>query len=199
MESRKRQPVRIAVLSGPSGSGKSTVVNRLVASSPVPMIKAVSATTRPPRVGEIDGKDYYFLSDEEFERRRLAGEFVEYAEVFGSGFWYGTLRSELQRAADQGAWAFLEIDVQGAQRVIEQYPETVSIFLKTASDPEFEQRLRQRGTETETVIQRRLETARRELALADRYRHIVINDDLDRAVREISQILTEWEAKLNVG
>src|SRR5690606_441914 len=106
-------------LSGPSGSGKSTVVNRLVSAMPVRLMKAISATTRPPRFGEVDGQDYYFLSKADFEKKREAGEFVEYAEVFGSGFWYGTLKSELERAEREGAWAFLEIDVQGAGRVIE--------------------------------------------------------------------------------
>lgn len=182
-------PLQVLVMSGPSGSGKSTVVNRLCADSSVRLIKMISATTRPIRPTETDGEDYYFLTDEEFGQRRDAGDFAECEEVHSSGFWYGTLMSELQRARELGGWAFLEIDVQGALRVIEQYPDAVSIFLRTPSDEVFEQRLRARGTESEEVIQRRLQTARNEVKFADRYRFQVCNDDLDRAVAEIIEIL----------
>lgn len=194
-ESSRRSPVnvRVFVLSGPSGSGKSTIVDRLVDIEPVKLVKVVSATTRPPREGEVDGRDYYFLSPTEFESRRLAGEFVECEEVHGNGNWYGTLRSELERVQQSGGWAFLEIDVQGALSIMEEYPETLSIFLTTASEADYEKRLRGRGTESEEAIARRLRTAREELKLADRYRHTVVNDDLDRAVNEICQILTSWE------
>jgi guanylate kinase len=190
---------RIVVLSGPSGSGKSTIVNRLVALAPVKLVKAISATTRKPRAGEKEGEDYYFLSPAEFERKRLAGEFLEYAEVFGSGSWYGTLKGELERAEKAGGWALLEIDVEGARNVARAYPETVTIFLTAANDQDYEQRLRRRGTETEEALQRRLTIARKELAEADFYRHRVVNDDLDRAVHEIADILIARENELNVG
>ncbi len=182
------------VLSGPSGSGKSTIVNRLIESSPVKLVKAISATTRPAREGEQEGRDYYFLTPDEFERRRQAGEFVECEEVHGNGNWYGTLTSELHRAQQEGAWAFLEIDVKGAQSIIQEYPQTLSVFL-TTSDHEYEQRLRQRGTESDEEIARRLETARRELEMARsiNYKHTVVNDDLDRAVSEIADILISAE------
>ena len=183
----------IVVLSGPSGSGKSTIVNRLAAQHQVKLIKAISATTRTPRNQERDGHDYYFLSRDEFLKRRDAAEFVECFEVHGSGNWYGTLNSELQRARDAHGWAMLEIDVQGAMHVVAQYPEAVTIFIRTASEADFERRLRERGTESEEIIQRRLETARRELAMADRYRYQVINDDLDRATAEIVNILKGLE------
>lgn len=186
--------VKLLVLSGPSGSGKTTIVQRLLADSPVPLRKCVSATTRPPRTGEIDGEHYHFLSADEFERRRQAGEFLETAEVFSSGYWYGTLKSEISRAADEGAWAFLEIDVEGALNVMREYPEAVTIFIRTSSVGEYEKRLRGRGTESEEVIQKRLATARRELSQADHYRYQVINDDLDRAVEEIKHILRTEEA-----
>ena len=191
------EKLRIVVLSGPSGTGKSTIVNRLVAQAEVKLVKAISATTRPPRNQEQDGEDYYFLSKEEFLRRRDENEFVECFEVHGSGNWYGTLRSELQRAHDSGGWAMLEIDVQGAMHVLDQYPEAVTIFIRTASETEFEQRLRARGTESEEVIQRRLQTARRELEMAASYRYQVINDDLDRATAEIVQILKGVEGNSN--
>jgi guanylate kinase len=194
--SRTEKPAdaKLLVLSGPSGSGKTTIVQRLLKDSPVPLRKCVSATTRPPRTGEIDGEHYHFLSADEFERRREAGEFLETAEVFSSGYWYGTLKSEVGRAADEGAWAFLEIDVEGALNVMQEYPEAVTIFIRTSSVDEYEKRLRVRGTESEEVIQKRLATARRELAQADRYKYQVVNDDLDRAVDEIQHILRTEEA-----
>ncbi len=186
--------VPILVLSGPSGSGKTTIVNRLIAESPVKLVKAVSATTRPPRKQEIDGEDYYFLSADEFEQKRQAGEFLECAEVFGAGYWYGTLRSELDRAKRAEGWALLEIDVQGALNVMQEYPQTVTIFLTASSEQEYEKRLRARGTDSEESILRRMETARRELNMAERYRYRVVNDDLDRAVREICEILAREQS-----
>lgn len=196
-ESASQKSLQVVVLSGPSGSGKSTIVNRLVAESTVKLVKMISATTRPMRINETHGEDYYFLSDAEFRQKRDAGEFVECEEVHSSGFWYGTLHSELHRAADEGGWAFLEIDVKGALSVMEQYPNAVTIFLKTPSEEVFEQRLRARGTESEEVIQRRLRTAREELKSADRYRYQVCNDDLDRAVGEIIEVLVSREAESN--
>lgn len=184
----------IVVLSGPSGSGKTTVVERLVRESPVALVKAVSATTRPPRTGEVHGQSYYFLADDEFRRRLADDEFLEHAEVFSSGFLYGTLRSELDRAWATPAWAFLEIDVQGAMEVMQQYPQAVTIFLKTPSPKEFERRLRARGTETEDVIQNRLATSTRELEYASRYGYVVVNEELDRAVEDICRILKSEES-----
>ena len=187
--------VPVVVLSGPSGSGKTTVVSRLMAKSPVPWVKAISATTRPPRPGETNGVDYYFLSDKEFRARREREDFVECAEVHGSGFWYGTLKSELQRCRELGSWAFLEVDVQGALRIMEVYPNAVTIFLRAPDETQYEQRLRARGTESDATIQRRMQTVTRELALADRYRYQVVNDNLDRTIREISDILLATESE----
>ena len=188
---------RIVVLSGPSGSGKTTLVRELVSCAEVTLVKSVSATTRPPRPGEIHGDDYWFLTDAEFRQKLENHEFLEYAEVFSSGFLYGTLRSELDRAWATNAWAFLEIDVQGALKVMQQYPNAVTIFLKTPSPAEFEHRLRARGTESEEVIQRRLATAAQELQLADRYKYVVVNDLLESAVSEICAILKAEEMARN--
>ncbi len=188
---------RIVVLSGPSGSGKTTLVRELVVRAPVKLIKSVSATTRPPRPGEVNGDDYWFLTDAEFRRRLESGEFVEFAEVFSSGFLYGTLKSDLDRAWKQQGWAFLEIDVQGAMKVVQQYPDAVTIFLSTPSSAEFERRLRARGTESEDVIRRRLATAEKELQQAGRYRYVVVNDQLDTAVSEICEILKAEETARN--
>jgi guanylate kinase len=179
----------VVVLSGPSGSGKTTIVERLIAAPEVKLLKAVSATTRPPRAGEKDGDAYYFLTQDEFDRKKGAGEFLETAEVYGVGYWYGTLKSELERARQAGAWSLLEIDVQGALKVMELYPDAITIFLKTPSAEVYEQRLRGRGTEDPAVIERRLKRASEEVQLAERYRYQVVNDNLDRAVNEILGIL----------
>ncbi|MBL4883775.1 MAG: guanylate kinase [Planctomycetaceae bacterium] len=195
-QSAKELPFCIVVLSGPSGSGKTTIVSRLVQDSPVKLIKSISATTRTPREDEVDGEDYYFLSGEEFETKRKQNEFLEYAEVHRTGYWYGTLRSEVERARQSTGWCFLEIDVEGALNVMLDYPEALTVFITTPSEEEFEQRLRDRGTEDEAVIQRRLETARRELEFVDRYQYCVINDNLDRAVNEIKDILSNKSEEL---
>jgi len=179
----------VVIISGPSGAGKSTVVRRLLETCPLPLQLSVSATTRSPRLGERDGVDYHFVSHEEFCRRRAAGEFLEWKEVFGRGHLYGTLRSETTAGLAAGKWVILEIDVEGALAVLEQHPEAITIFVDPGSLGELERRLRGRGTESEESIQRRLAVARREMARKDRYRYEVINDAVDRAVLEICDIL----------
>lgn len=185
------RPFRIVVLSGPSGAGKTTIVERLIREASVKLVKCVSATTRPPRVGETHANSYYFLTTEDFVARRDAGEFLETAEVFGAGYWYGTLKSELVRAQQENGWAFLEIDVQGALRVMEEFPDAVTIFLEPPSIEACEQRLRLRATDSEETIQRRLKKVKEELKLADRYRYRVVNDDLEKAIARINAILIE--------
>ena len=180
---------RVLVLSGPSGSGKSTVVRELAGACSEPVRPCVSATTRPPRDGEVDGRDYHFLSGDEFRRRREAGAFLETAEVHGRGYWYGTPWDEVDAAASAGAWALLEIDVVGCRAVLERYPDAVTVFLMTSTEEEFVRRLRARGTESDVDIARRLETAKAELREADGYRHRVYNDDLPAAVAQLCDIL----------
>lgn len=187
---------RLVVVSGPSGAGKSTVLKRLFQAAPVPLVSSVSATTRPPRPGEVDGTDYHFLSQDDFARRRRRGEFLECFEVFGRGHWYGTLLGEVAPSLEAGNWVLLEIDVQGARSVVEQFGDAITIFLRPPSLEVLEERLRQRHTETEEAIQTRLGRARQEMASADRYRYQVVNDDVDRAVREICDILNT-ERRLN--
>lgn len=180
---------KLVVMSGPSGVGKTTVLRRLLATSRLPLRASVSATTRPPRPNEADGVDYYFFTEEEFHRRRAAGAFLECYEVYASGWWYGTLNSEVESGLQAGQWVVLGIDVHGAFSVVDRYADAITIFLRPRSLEELERRLRGRGTEDEDSIRRRLEQARNELALADWYRYQVVNDDLDRAVGEICEIL----------
>lgn len=179
----------LVILSGPSGVGKSSVVRRLLERCDLPLELSVSATTRPPRTGEVEGRDYLFLSPAEFQRRKANGDFLESAEVFGRGDWYGTLRETVTTGLKQGKWLILEIDVEGALQVLASFPRAVTIFIHPGSPQELERRLRGRKTESEVDIQRRLEVARRELSFADQYRFVVRNDDLDQAVNEICQLL----------
>jgi guanylate kinase len=184
---------KLVVISGPSGAGKTTLLKRLYASSPVPLITSVSATTRAPRPGEVDGIDYHFLTKDEFARRRERGDFLECFEVYQRGDWYGTLKSEVAPRLAAGKWVVLEIDVQGTLAVLDQYPDAVTIFVRPSSLAELERRLRDRGTESEAALERRLEVARRELASVDRYRYQVVNDDVELALKQLRDILSSLE------
>jgi guanylate kinase len=183
------KPGKLVVISGPSGVGKSTVVRQVLDRLGPAIRLSVSATTRPPRPGEQDGVDYYFLTDAEFQRRRQAGEFLECIEVFGRGHWYGTLWSEVRSSLSQGKWVILEIDVDGAGEALRQFPEAVTVFIRPDSVEELERRLRSRGTESEEAVQRRLAVARHELLQSDRYEHQVVNVTVEQAVEQICDIL----------
>jgi len=185
------QPGKLVVISGPSGVGKSTVVAEVLQRFAGRLRPSVSATTRDPRPGERDGVDYHFLSDAEFESRRVEGKFLECVEVFSQGHWYGTLWSEVGPSLEAGFWVLLEIDVEGAREVQEKVSGAVTIFIQPRSLKELERRLRSRGTEQEEAIQRRLSVATRELELADQYETQVVNDTLAEAVDEICQNLQD--------
>lgn len=151
----------------------------------------VSATTREPREGEVDGLNYYFLSDDEFARRVDAGEFVEWAEVHGHR--YGTLVSEVSSKLASGQSLVLEIDVQGAFQVKERFPEAVLLFIMPPSLSVLKERLIARGSETEDSLSLRLVNAEREMALSDRYDDIVVNDDLERSTAELLDVIKKHE------
>jgi guanylate kinase len=185
---------RLVIVSGPSGVGKTTVMQEVFRRAPVPLAASVSATTRPPRPGEVDGKDYHFLTNDDFQLRRQRGDFLECCQVFGKEHWYGTLWSQVDAGFKAGKWVVLEIDVQGALTVIDRFADAISIFIQPGPPEELERRLRGRGTESEDSIKRRLAKAREELAFAPRYRYNVVNDRIENAVQEICNILTqEWE------
>ncbi len=181
---------RLFVISGPSGAGKGTLLAELRKQRP-DLGLTVSATTRSPRPGEVDGTSYYFLSDEEFRRRIAAGEFVEWAEVHGH--LYGTLVSEVKRLLAKGHSLVLEIDVQGALNVRKVYPDAVLIFIEPPSIQALEERLRGRGTEDEASIELRLKNARHEMELADQYDARIVNDTVDRAAQELGSVMRRFE------
>ena len=169
----------LLVITGPSGVGKGTLIRGLIERVPR-LVLSVSATTRPPRPGEVDGRDYHFLSPEDFERRAAAGDFVEHAVFAGNR--YGTLRSELERP---GEAIVLEIDLQGARQVRETLPEAVQVFIAPPSLEALEQRLRQRGSDAPEQIRDRLAVAPRELAAQEEFSRVVVNDDLEQALQEL--------------
>ncbi len=185
----QNEPGKLVVLSGPSGVGKSTVVTEVLSRFDGRLRLSISATTRPPRPDELDGTHYHFLSHDEFSERRVREEFVECIEVFGRGHWYGTLWNEVRPFLAAGKWVLLEVDVDGAENILKQFADPISIFLRPASFEELERRLRSRATEDEKSIERRLSVARRELKLADRYEYQVVNATVTEAVEEICQIL----------
>lgn len=179
---------KVIVISGPAGSGKTTIVGQILKLERDRLELSVSATTRAPRAKEVDGASYHFLSPQEFARRRDQGDFLECAEVY-PGLWYGTLRDAVSPSLAGGKSVVLEIDVQGMQSVMRQYPEAITIFIHPPSLENLEQRLRGRHSENEASLRMRLEVARREIAQAASYKHQVVNHDVDTAVAEIRDIL----------
>ena len=180
----------VYVITGPSGVGKGTLIRALRAALPE-LELSTSATTRDPRAGERDGVDYHFLDPEEFEQRVAAGDFLEHATYSGNR--YGTLRSEVDSRTGRGAPVVLEIEVQGARQIRRSMPEAVQIFIAPPSPEALRERLRGRGTDSDEVIDSRLQVAVDELAAQDEFRHTVINDEVERATAELAEIVRDLE------
>ena len=180
------------VITGPSGVGKATVLSRLLKNIDNVYV-SISATTRKPRQGEVNEKDYFFMEREEFEKLIKEGKFLEYAEYVGN--YYGTPAGSVNEMLKNGKDVILEIEVQGALKVKEKCPDANMVFIIPPSFSALEFRLRSRGTESDDVIAKRLEKARSEYLMVDKYDYIVINDDIDKAADEIRAIIMSSRCK----
>ena len=178
---------KLIVVSAPSGAGKTTIVKAILEKYPS-MLFSVSAATRIRRKTEVDGKDYFFLSRQEFERRIRAGELVEWEEIYGN--LYGTLKSEVDKALSSGKAMLFDIDVKGGLSIKRTYPDdSVLIFIKPPSVEILEERLRGRKTEDETTFKRRMARVAMELGLASQFDYQVVNDDLQTAIAEVDKLV----------
>jgi guanylate kinase len=191
--SRFRRSGILFIVSAPSGAGKTTISRRALQDIPG-LVPSISCTTRPPRPGERNGTDYHFLPADEFERRRGAGEFAEWAAVHGS--LYGTPRKPLDDCLAAGGDMLLDIDVQGARQMKSRYPDAVAVFVLPPSDAELERRLRGRGTDSEDVIRRRLERAKAEMEEVDRYDYYLVNRDVVESSTLFSAIVAAERARV---
>ena len=177
----------LIIVSGPSACGKSTIIRRILDEAAFPLRLSISVTTRGKRPGESEGVDYYYWNVADFVKAKDQNEFLEWAKVHDN--YYGTLEREVKPWREKGTGVLLDIDVQGREQVKRRCPDAVSIFVRTSRFETLEERLRNRHTETEPAIQKRLNNARAELARANEYDHQVINDDLEIALASMRQIL----------
>ncbi len=185
---------KLIIISAPSGSGKSSIIKEVVKDKQLRLEFSVSATTRSPRAGELDGHDYYFMSVDEFKKKISHHEFAEYQEVY-PGRYYGTLKSELQRIMADGDNVILDVDVLGGVNVKKMYADqAVSIFIKAPSVEVLRQRLHGRGTDSDEEIEKRLSKAEYELTFAHQFDHIVVNDSLPDAVSDVHKIIQDFIA-----
>lgn len=176
------------IVSSPSGGGKTTLIRRLMANPPGEALRfSVSHTTRLRREGEVDGREYHFVTAAEFEKMARHGEFLEHNEVHGN--FYGTAKSEVLPRLAGGEDVVLDIDVQGARDIREAYPEAISIFIVPSSAAELERRLKARGLDSEDAIRKRLINAAKEIEQAEEFQYVIVNDDLERAGLELESVV----------
>jgi guanylate kinase len=183
----------LVVISGPSGAGKGTICKALLDENDFWL--SVSATTRQPRKSEVDGVNYYFLSKEDFEERISKNDFLEYAEVYGN--YYGTPKSKALEAIDNGNDVILEIDIQGALKVKESYPEGVFIFILPPSMEELKKRIINRGSETPESLMTRFKSAYKEINYVSKYNYAVVNDTVEEAVKKIHGIMVAERCRVD--
>lgn len=189
------QKGKLIVFSAPSGSGKTTIVRYLLGKEELDLEFSISCTTRTPRGEEVDGKDYYFISWEEFKKHIKAEDFVEWEEVYTDNF-YGTLKTEVERIWAKGKHVIFDIDVAGGLRIKRKFPEeTLAVFVKPPSVDELKRRLKERSTESEDKINMRIAKAHVELATAPQFDTIIKNYDLDTAKEEAYQLVKEFISK----
>lgn len=183
---------KLIIVSAPSGCGKSTIIGHIMDEGTRDLQFSVSATNRAPRPGEVHGVNYYFLSDDEFRTRVANGEFVEFEEVYPGRF-YGTLRTEIEERLAQGHNIILDIDVKGGVNVKKQFGDrAMSIFIEPPSVDELRRRLEGRATDSTEVIDQRVGRAEYELTFAPQYDHVVVNDDLDTAIKETKDLIDDF-------
>lgn len=183
---------KLIVFSAPSGSGKTTIVRHLLSETDLPLDFSISAASRDPRAGEVNGKDYYFLSADDFKSKVAANAFLEWEEVYKDNF-YGTLKSEITRIWSEGKHVVFDIDVIGGLNIKKQFPkETLAIFVQPPSIEEMERRLRGRATETEEKIRMRVAKAEQELDFAKKFDTVLINNDLSVAKADAYNIVNEF-------
>ena len=176
----------IIIISAPSGSGKTTIVDQLQEKMPE-LRRLVSYTTRQQREGEINEKEYLFISEEEFKEKIAKGALLEWEEVFGN--YYGSSEEQLNEALEKGEDVVLSIDVKGARQVRKKFPESVSIFIMPPSIEELASRLKKRNTDEEGEVSVRLKEAKREMSAADEYDYVVVNEELDKAIEDVQAII----------
>lgn len=176
----------LTVISAPSGGGKTTLVHEILKQIPE-MHYSVSCTTRAPRAGEVNGRDYFFIGEKEFAKKKEAGEFIEWA--FVHGYWYGTPRDTIEKSLNEGSDILLDIDVQGAQQIKKIFPECVLVFVAPPSLSVLEDRLRARKQDDEATIARRLANAKSELERAKEYDYLILNDQIAQAIEQLRCIL----------
>lgn len=184
---------RLFVISGPSGAGKGSISKRILAEVP-DLVYSISMTTRPPRPDEVDGRNYYFVTREEFEKTLAEDGLLEYAQVYGE--YYGTPRAMVMESLSKGLDVVLEIDIQGAMNIRRTYPKGVLIFILPPSMGELRKRITGRGSESEGNIELRLGEALKEIAYIDKYDYCVVNGDLDEAVERVKAIITAEHSRV---